>query len=296
MSKLDLNWDDIEERASKVLAEITCLSKAVRLYGVPRGGVYAAQAIMSQLLNAGKPCRIVSTPHACDYIVDDIVDSGKTKKDHGRSHPHIPFLALVDKQKENLKDWVVFPWEIQNAQAGPVDNVIRLIQYIGDDPNREGLKDTPERVLKSYKKLFGGYEQKIKDIITVFKDGSCDEMVVLKDVEFYSTCEHHLLPFYGKAHIAYIPNGKILGISKLARILEMYSRRLQIQERICQQITEALDEHLEPLGSACILEAQHFCMTARGVEKQHSIMITSSLTGVFKSKPEARNEFMSMVK
>jgi len=121
-------------------------------------------------------------------------------------------------------------------------------------------------------------------------------MILLKGIEFYSTCEHHMLPFFGKAHIAYIPDKKIIGISKLARILEMFARRLQIQERLCFQVTEALEELIAPKGTACILEAQHFCMTSRGVEKQKSIMVTSSLTGVLRTDPRARNEFMSMIR
>lgn len=171
-----------------------------------------------------------------------------------------------------------------------------IIRYIGDVPSREGLTETPERVLKSFDKLYGGYGQKVEDVVKVFTDGSCDEMVLLKNIELYSTCEHHMLPFFGQAHIAYIPKGKVIGVSKLARILEIYSRRLQIQERICQQVTTALDKVLEPIGSACILEAQHFCMTARGVEKQKSIMVTSSLTGEFKNNADARSELMHLIK
>ena len=142
--------------------------------------------------------------------------------------------------------------------------------------------------------MFGGYKQKPADVIKVFDD-DCDEMVLVKDIEFFSNCEHHMLPFSGKAHIAYIPNGKVIGVSKLVRILEIYTRRLQIQERICQQVTEAIQGMLNPLGAACVLEATHNCMTSRGVEKQHSIMVTSSLTGVFKDRSEVRNEFISMI-
>jgi GTP cyclohydrolase I len=121
-------------------------------------------------------------------------------------------------------------------------------------------------------------------------------MVLLKNIEFYSTCEHHMFPFYGKAHIAYIPNGKVIGVSKLARLLDIYAARLQIQERLCQQVTKALEAHLAPLGAACILEAQHMCMTARGVRKQDSIMVTTSLTGSFRTNAACRAEFFSSVK
>lgn len=174
-----------------------------------------------------------------------------------------------------------------------IDGIIRLI---GDSPIREGLLETPLRVIKSFDKLYGGYDQNVEDVVKVFEDGCCDEMVLLKDIEFYSTCEHHMLPFFGQAHIAYIPDKKVIGVSKLARILEIYSRRLQIQERICQQVTTALDKVLNPIGSACILEAQHFCMTARGVEKQKSIMVTSSLTGEFRENANTRSELLTLIK
>lgn len=173
-----------------------------------------------------------------------------------------------------------------------------LIRYLGDDPDRGGLKETPDRVLRSYAELFSGYKQDPKDVIKVFEDGSqgYDEMVVLKGAEVVSTCEHHLLPFYGRAHVAYIPQGRVIGISKLARLVEVFARRLQVQERLTVQVTQALDEHLKPLGSACVIEARHLCMVCRGVQKQHSEMITSSLTGVFRDKPEVRAEFFNLIR
>ena len=193
--------------------------------------------------------------------------------------------------------WWEFPWErMADETAGPEENVRRLIEFIGDDPSREGLLATPTRVLRSYGELFSGYHQNPEEVLTIFEDGACDEMVAVRNVEFYSVCEHHMLPFFGKAHVAYIPDGKVIGVSKLVRILEVFTRRLQIQERICQQITSTLDELLKPKGSACILEARHLCMTARGVQKQHSEMVTSSLTGVFLERGnDARQEFLSMV-
>lgn len=179
--------------------------------------------------------------------------------------------------------------------AHVVESAIRtVLQFIGEDPTREGLQETPSRVLKSYREIFGGYGVDPASVFKVFEDGACDEMVVLKDIEFWSTCEHHIQPFYGKAHIAYIPNGKVIGVSKLARLLDVFSRRLQIQERICQQVTEALMEHLQPKGAACVLEARHLCMTCRGVGKQNSVMVTSSLKGEF-LLPEVRQEFLSFI-
>ena len=178
-----------------------------------------------------------------------------------------------------------------------MDDLIRqLVELIGDDPDREGLRETPNRVVRSFYELFGGYRQKPEDVIKVFEDDSCDEMVVIRGIEFYSTCEHHLLPFFGKAHIAYVPNGRLIGASKLVRLLEVFSRRLQIQERLCEQVTGALDQYLKPKGSACVLEAKHFCMIARGVGKQGSEMVTSSLTGVFRDRVGARQEFFDIIR
>jgi len=173
----------------------------------------------------------------------------------------------------------------------------QFLKYIGEDPTREGLLDTPKRVVKSWAELYKGYKQDPKEILsTVFEDGSCDEMVILKDIEFTSMCEHHVLPFRGKAHVAYLPNGKVVGLSKLARLVDCYSKRLQIQEKMTQQISKDIDLHLKPKGVAVIIEAHHQCMSCRGVGKQNSVMITSSMIGLFKSDPTARGEFLSLIK
>lgn len=173
-----------------------------------------------------------------------------------------------------------------------------IINEIGDDPNRPGLYATPRRIAKSWDHIYGGYKLDPKDFITTFKDDTkCDQIILLKDIEFYSTCEHHMMPFFGKAHIAYIPkNNHVIGISKLARILDIYARRLQIQERICEQVTSALMEHLQPLGAACIIQAKHLCMMMRGVEKQNSEMVTSSVVGAFRDVPSARAELMDLLR
>ena len=179
------------------------------------------------------------------------------------------------------------------------DLVRQVLINIGEDPDREGLIETPSRVMKSWQQLYSGYQYKsdedIAGVLKIFEDGACKEMVVLKNIEFQSMCEHHMLPFVGYAHIGYIPNGSIVGISKLARLLEVYARRLQVQERLTEQITAALDRHLAPKGSACVIEAKHQCMSCRGVMKQNSSMITSSLTGEF-LQPAVRSEFLSYVK
>ena len=149
------------------------------------------------------------------------------------------------------------------------NHVKAIIKLIGDNPEREGLVDTPSRVERAYRKLFGGYGQSAQDVLqTSFTDGSCKEMVILKDIEFYSTCEHHMLPFFGRVHIGYVPNNKVVGISKLARLVEVFARRLQIQERLTTQLVDSIMDVLGARGAIAIVEAQHFCMTARGVEKQ----------------------------
>jgi len=170
-----------------------------------------------------------------------------------------------------------------------------LLISVGEHPLREGLLDTPKRVVKSWKELYKGYNQKAEDILTVFSSDGYDQIVLLKNIEMYSMCEHHMLPFIGKAHVAYIPNEKIVGISKLARLVDIYARRLQIQERIGQQVTDDLMRLLKPKGAACIIEAQHLCMLMRGVNKQNSIMVTSSLRGVFLDQESTREELMQLI-
>lgn len=181
-----------------------------------------------------------------------------------------------------------------------LDSVKTILECIGEDPSREGLLDTPKRVLKSYTKLYGGYQMNPSEILKTTFTETSDEMVLLKNIEFYSTCEHHMLPFFGKMHIAYIPGlnegkCKVVGISKLARLAECFARRLQIQERLVNQIADALETHLGAAGVMVVAEAQHMCMTSRGVEKQNSIMTTSAIRGVFK-KPETRGEFLTLIR
>ncbi len=170
-----------------------------------------------------------------------------------------------------------------------------ILKYIGEDPTREGLVATPDRMMRSWKELFSGYGKNPKDILTVFDAENHDQMVVLKNIEIYSMCEHHFLPFVGEAHIAYIPQDKIVGISKLARIAEIYARRLQVQERLTDQIADCIVENIDPLGVGVVIEAQHLCMKSRGVEKQHSVMVTSALRGVFKEYA-VREEFLELIK
>ncbi|MBN2134556.1 MAG: GTP cyclohydrolase I FolE [Acidobacteria bacterium] len=171
-----------------------------------------------------------------------------------------------------------------------------LILECGEDPTREGLRRTPLRVREAYEVLTSGYKQNVDEIVkeAVFST-DYDEMVIVKDIDIFSMCEHHLLPFFGKAHVAYIPNKKILGLSKIVRIAEMYSRRFQVQERLTNQIAHTLQDHLKPLGVGVVVEAQHLCMMMRGVEKQNSIAVTSAMLGSFREKPQTRNEFLQLI-
>lgn len=173
----------------------------------------------------------------------------------------------------------------------------KLLIEIGEDPDREGLLNTPLRVAKAWDFLSKGYKQDIDEIINnaIFEE-EYDQMVVVKDIEFYSMCEHHLLPFFGVAHIAYIPNGKIIGLSKIPRILDMFARRLQVQERMTQEVAGMLQSKLNPRGVAVIIEAQHMCMQMRGVEKRKSYMSTSAMLGIFREDNKTRKEFLDIVK
>ncbi|AWI33832.1 GTP cyclohydrolase I FolE [Helicobacter apodemus] len=177
------------------------------------------------------------------------------------------------------------------------ESIKKFFDYIGEDREREGLLNTPNRVIESWKHLYSGYKSNPREILdVVFSDGACNEMVILKAIEFYSVCEHHLLPFFGKISIGYIPDSKVVGISKLARLVEVYSRRLQIQEKMTTQIADTLMEVLQPKGVMVVAEAQHMCMIMRGVEKQNSIMITSAIRGLFKSDIKTREEFMGHIR
>ncbi len=173
--------------------------------------------------------------------------------------------------------------------------VLELILAIGENKNREGLDETPKRVAKAFEKLFGGYSMQPSQFLTYFDSEDYDEMIIVKDIEFYSFCEHHMLPFWGRAHIGYIPSKKILGLSKLPRLVEMYARRLQNQERLTKQIAETLMEELDPKGVGIVLEAKHFCMMARGVEKQQSSAITSTMLGIFRKNEKTRAEFLRLI-
>lgn len=269
------------------------LQTTFKVYGVPRGGVSAALAMGSFTHLSILP---VNHPEEADFILDDLIDSGRTMekfKQYG-----LPFHSLIDKRNwTHGNDWVIWPWE-ETAEKGVEDNITRLLQYVGEDPMRGGLLETPHRVAKAWKFWCKGYDEHPQDILKTFDDGAenVTEMVIVKDIPFYTHCEHHLAPFFGTATIAYIPDGKIVGLSKLNRVLDCYARRLQVQERLTTQVADALWENLSPHGVGVVIKARHMCMESRGVCQQGHHTITSALRGVMLNEPEARAEFLQFAR
>jgi GTP cyclohydrolase I len=260
------------------------------VYPVPRGGV---PAVLS-LYRAHMKLELTDNPLEADFIFDDLIDTGKTKEKFGDK----PFFALIDKRNWAFgEDWVVWPWE-GDSVGGIEDNIRRLLQFIGENPERGGLEETPARVAKAWAFWCSGYDQDIGALLKTFEDGAegCDEMVVVKDIPFYTHCEHHMAPFFGTATIAYLPDKKIVGLSKLNRVLNAYARRLQVQERLTAQVADALMEHLKPLGCGVVVKARHLCMESRGVCQQGHHTVTSALRGVFKDEPSARAEFLQLAR
>ncbi len=182
--------------------------------------------------------------------------------------------------------------------ASPIaDHMREVLAQLGEDPSREGLMQTPERADKALRFLTSGYSMNLGQIVNgALFTHECDEMVVVKDIEFFSLCEHHLLPFYGKIHVAYLPKKKVIGLSKIPRIVDMFARRLQLQERLTQQVAEAVRQVLDPRGVGVVCEARHFCMMMRGVEKQHSGTVTSAMLGGFRSRKATRDEFLALLR
>jgi GTP cyclohydrolase I len=189
--------------------------------------------------------------------------------------------------------------KLKRATAGEsslIPELEKIIRGLGEDPDREGLRRTPARAAQALKYLTSGYTQSVEQIVnSALFSVNYDEMVIVKDIEFFSLCEHHMLPFFGKVHVAYIPREKVIGLSKLPRIVDMFARRLQLQERMTQQIAETIEKAIAPLGVGVVCEARHFCMMMRGVEKQHSGAVTSSMLGAFRNNKGTRDEFLSLM-
>jgi len=267
--------------------------KPTAVYGVPRGGVTPA-AMLAALWRVP----VLSKPEPGCLVLDDLVDSGATAQKYSAytfdalfRKPHSPAGPQTTKS-----GWLVFPWE-QDEANGPEESVRRILQFIGEDPDRDGLRDTPRRVVKAYEEMTAGYDADVASILSVQfdQDEHYGGIVLLRDIPFHSICEHHMLPFSGHAHVAYIPDEKIVGLSKLARLVEAYARRLQVQERMTVQIVDALMTHLNPSAAACIIRANHLCMSLRGIKKETGGMVTSELRGGFFHSAQARSELMSML-
>ena len=277
----------------QIQGKMRMFNTLIKVYGVPRGGIPVAYLVSKMLLGT-----VVDDPHDADIIVDDLIDSGATMDKYKKMYPTKLFVALVDKRDPVYKDkWIIFPWEINhNKDESFTDNITRLLQYVGENPKREGLLETPARVAKAWEHWTSGYDVDISKLLKVFKDGSngYDEMVIVKDIPIYSTCEHHLAAIFGTATIAYIPDGSIVGLSKLSRLADVFARRLQVQERLTTQIADALNEHVKPKGVGVIIRARHMCMESRGVCQQGHHTITSALRGVLKTDACARAEFLRL--
>lgn len=284
-----LAYSDVQADVKKLAENIKTNNKTYTgLYGIPRGGVPVAALLAAEL-----ELPLVDTPIPGALVVDDLIDSGKTISEFedydtavlyikGTANPSTYYVTNTPAGQ-----WIEFPWEDTNTDVQ--ENFRRILEYLGEDPNREGLQDTPKRYIKFMQQFL----KKEKFNFTVFDAEGYDELIVQKDIPFFSLCEHHIAPFFGTATVAYIPNEKIVGLSKLARTVQHYSHNFQNQERITSQIAERLTTELNPKGVAVMIKARHFCMEMRGVKTHDVHTVTTKLTGVFLDEPETRAEFMS---
>lgn len=287
-----VTWQDLETEADRI-AE-TWRDKVSSVYGIPTGGVPVALMVAQRL---GIPVVESYSIGNRTLLVDDLIDTGRTMRHMGETSmrdacfrkPWSP-LELAPKAR-TIDDWLYFPWE--HDEGDPHDAVVRLLQFIGEDPTRDGLLETPRRVVKAFKEMTEGYDKDIEALLGVTFDVKCDEMIVVKDIPFSSLCEHHMLPFTGTATVGYIPKKRVVGLSKIARLVDAYGKRLQVQERMTSQIADAMVEHLKPLGVGVILKGTHSCMSLRGIGKA-GIMQTSALRGVMRTDAEARAEFLAL--
>jgi len=187
--------------------------------------------------------------------------------------------------------------EHNEADAALEKAYLEILEKIGEDPDRDGLKRTPERMAKAIRFLTRGYQEDPAELLrAALFEVDYDEMVIVKDIEMFSLCEHHMLPFFGKVHVAYLPKGKVIGLSKIPRLVDVFARRLQVQERLTKQIADAIQDAIDPIGVGVVIEARHLCMMMRGVEKQHSATVTSSMLGAFRNEHETREEFLSLIR
>tara|TARA_R100001594_G_scaffold67525_1_gene101821 strand:+ start:5831 stop:6667 length:837 start_codon:yes stop_codon:yes gene_type:complete len=270
MKVKEISWEEIYLRVSK-------LDKSKKYYGIPRGG---------QII-AGLTGNAVNSVKDCDVIIDDVYDSGSTAKAWGKLYKK-EFVFLFDKRKEPKLPWIKFPWE-ENFERGFENDILRILQKIGENPHREGLKDTPKRVAKSWIEM----TTRPEFTLTTFSSEGYDEMIISRNIEYHTFCEHHLIPFFGKAHIGYIPGKNIVGLSKLARVVEYYARGLNTQEYLTNNIARYLSQQLNPKGIGVIIEGRHLCQEMRGIRKKGS-MVTSCLKGCFRDDLTVKKEFLTL--
>lgn len=297
-----ITWDDVEEQALAV-ADRWKDQGIAYVHGVPQGG-YPVAVLVAEALGArvmlrtplGSDGRV--TPREGTLVVDDLVDSGRTlsrfidagfRTDALFRKPETP-NEIAPRARTRL-GWLVFPWE---RATGPEDAVVRLLEHVGENPAREGLLNTPGRVVKALREMTEGYSADVPAILATTFDEQSDEMVVLSGIRFASMCEHHMLPFVGTATVGYIPGRRVVGLSKMARLVHAYARRLQVQERMTSQIAAAMEEHLQPRGVGVVIHGQHMCMSCRGVNQAGATMTTSAMLGIMKHSDAARAEFLRL--
>jgi len=291
-----LLWGDVQEDVRRLADRLP--RHITQVYGVPTGG-----SVVAVMLAERSMLHLYTEPpentDAC-IVVDDLEDSGATLKPFAQAGFAVEALyrkkdvpsSLVPSAPQ-VEGWIHFPWEHEGA---PTDAVTRLLQYIGEDVHRDGLIDTPSRVTRALKEMTCGYAMDPQEILRKAFRVGYDELIVEKNIKFCSLCEHHMLPFSGRCTIGYIPKGKVIGASKLARLVECYARRLQLQERMTQQIAQAIEKHAECRGVGVVVSAHHMCMGGRGVEQDESLFETSCLLGVLRSDASARQEFLTFCK
>ena len=278
--------EDINDKVDRAFPQ-----EWIKIWGVPRGGVP-----VTWMLYSAHPDRykVVFSPQEADLAIDDIVDSGVTAAGVMATYG-IHTFALFDRRErsDHENQWIVFPWDdVEGTNTDAEDLVTRQLQLIGEDVKREGLIETPKRVAKSWGHIFQ-YGQEEPDL--KWFQSSSDEMVILRGIQYYSMCEHHMLPFFGTATVAYVPKGWVVGVSKMARLVDHYARRLQIQERLTEEIAASLNQPDKTLGVAVMVTGKHMCMMMRGVEQPNPEMTTTCLTGVFRDDAKARAEFLNAV-
>ena len=293
--------DGINAAAQLLAEKILAVKKKpyIRAFGIRGGGVSAAIALAA----VNKGFSVVGDINDSDVIISDVIDSGNTyssckSKDnfYALFAKHKVFSDIVGKVYED--DWISLAWELPAVVQSDGDVIRRAIQIIGDDPSRSALQDTPHRVLTAWETWFGGYKENPVELAKTFNNQhmNVDEMVIEVDIPFYSHCEHHMAPFFGLASVAYIPDEKIIGLSKMNQIVDAFARRLQVQERMTNQIADILDEILKPKGVGVLLRARHLCVESRGVKHRGCTTTTSALRGAIKNEPDCRAEFIALAK